>query len=65
MEDVLSVYARQYDENRPVICMDEKPYQLLNHVPEPIGMKREKPRREDFEYTRNKNRLGAPHKAAA
>jgi hypothetical protein len=29
MEDVLKVYARPYDENRPVVCMDEKPLQLL------------------------------------
>ena len=29
MEDVLSVYSRPYDEKHPVICMDEKPYQLL------------------------------------
>jgi hypothetical protein len=26
MEDVLAVYARPYDKNRPVVCMDEKPY---------------------------------------
>ena len=30
MEDVLSVYSRKYDEKFPVICMDEKPYQLLD-----------------------------------
>ena len=29
MEDVLSVYCRPYDETRPVVCMDEKPLQLL------------------------------------
>lgn len=29
MEDVLEVYSRPYDENYPVICMDEKPVQLL------------------------------------
>ena len=29
MEDVLAVYCRPYDEARPVICMDEKPLQLL------------------------------------
>lgn len=29
MEDVLSVYARPYDEAFPVICMDEKPVQLF------------------------------------
>ena len=36
MEDVLSVYARIYDPMRPVVCMDEKPYQLLAHAREPI-----------------------------
>ena len=29
MEDVLEVYSRPYDQSRPVICMDEKPLQLL------------------------------------
>jgi len=53
MEDVLCVYARPYDKNRPVICMDEKPYQLLNHVRDPLPMKHGKPLREDFEYLRN------------
>ena len=36
MEDVLSVYARGYDPTRPVVCMDEKPYQLLAHARDPI-----------------------------
>jgi hypothetical protein len=31
MEDVLALYARPYDPARPVVCMDEKPYQLLDH----------------------------------
>jgi len=53
MEDVLSVYARPYDKNRPVICMDEKPYQLLSDAFEPLPMKSGKPKREDFEYLRN------------
>jgi len=53
MEDVLSVYARIYNKNRPVICMDEKPYQLLSHTLESIPMKQGKPLREDFEYIRN------------
>lgn len=38
MEDVLEVYSRPYDENKPVVCMDEKPYQLLDESTEPIGM---------------------------
>lgn len=29
MEDVLEVYSRPYDEHFPVVCMDEKPLQLL------------------------------------
>jgi hypothetical protein len=53
MEDVLAVYARPYDKNRPVICMDEKPYQLLGDVREPLPVKPGKPAREDFEYERN------------
>jgi hypothetical protein len=32
MEDVLAVYARPYEPTRPVVCMDEKPYQLLGQV---------------------------------
>ena len=36
MEDVLSVYARPHNPSRPVVCMDEKPYQLLAHVRDPI-----------------------------
>jgi len=32
MEDVLAVYARPYDAARPVVCMDEKSYQLLCDV---------------------------------
>ena len=29
MEDVLDVYARSYDANVPVLCMDEQPVQLV------------------------------------
>ena len=32
MEDVLEVYSRPYDERYPVVCMDEKPLQLLAHA---------------------------------
>ncbi|GAB6086769.1 hypothetical protein JCM11672_20410 [Alkaliphilus crotonatoxidans] len=39
MEDVLEVYRRPYDESCPVICMDEKPYQLLGENKESIPMK--------------------------
>ena len=38
MEDVLAVYSREYDENHPVVCMDEKPFQLLDERYRPIPM---------------------------
>jgi hypothetical protein len=53
MEDVLAVYARPYNKEHPVICMYEKPYQLLNHVREPIPVKPGSIRKVDNEYQRN------------
>lgn len=38
MEDVLEVYSRPHEEKRPVVCMDEKPFQLLDEYIEPIPM---------------------------
>jgi hypothetical protein len=52
MEDVLAVYARPYDPKKPVVCMDEKPYQLLERVYDPIAMEPGSPQREDYQYTR-------------
>jgi hypothetical protein len=52
MEDVLAVYTRPYDKNRPVICMDEKPYQFTSLTRNPMPMKPGTPRREDYEYLR-------------
>ena len=52
MEDVLDVYTLPYDNNCPVICLDEKPYQLLNECREPIVMRQAKPLRVDNEYKR-------------
>ena len=50
MEDVLAVYALQYDKNKPVICMDEKPFQLLSLSRPSIQMKPGAPERVDYEY---------------
>jgi hypothetical protein len=52
MEDVLDVYALPYDENCPVICLDEKPYQFLDEVREPIPMTPDSPEKINNEYTR-------------
>ena len=49
----MDLYQQPFDEEHPVICMDEKPYQLLDNVRNPILMKPGKPMREDSEYKRN------------
>lgn len=53
MEDVLDLYEQPLDESFPVICMDEKPLQLLDQARMPIPMKTGKPERQDAEYIRN------------
>jgi hypothetical protein len=53
MEDVLDVYARPYDPEVPVVCMDEKPYQLLAHARDPVPAAAGHDRKEDSEYVRH------------
>jgi DDE superfamily endonuclease len=53
MEDVLAVYARPHDPRRPVVCMDEKPYQLLGQVRDPIPAEPGHDQKEDSEYVRH------------
>jgi len=53
MEDVLAVYARPYDPQKPVVCMDEKPYQLLDNIREPLPMIPGSTEKIDNEYKRN------------
>lgn len=52
MEDVLEVYKRPYDPKRPVICMDEKPIQLLAETRPALPAKPGCPERVDYEYAR-------------
>lgn len=52
MENVLDVYKRPYDPNRPVICMDETPRQLIGDVNEPVAARPGHPARQDYEYQR-------------
>ena len=52
MEDVLEVYSRPYDPTKPMVCMDEKPFQLLDEVREPIPMKSGSIKKVDSEYKR-------------
>ncbi len=52
MEDLLDLYCLPYDLLCPVICMDEKPYQLLAERREPIPMKPGSVKKIDNEYER-------------
>ena len=53
MEDVLDVYERPYNEKEPVVCMDEKPYQLLGEVRKPMKAWPGNDKKIDSEYVRN------------
>ena len=52
MEEVLETYAKAYDPQHPVLCMDEQPIQLLRETREPIPATKAHPRRVDYEYER-------------
>ena len=53
MEDILSVYSRPYDEDNPVVCMDEKPVQLFASARRSLRSKDGRIEYEDNEYIRN------------
>ena len=53
MEDILTLYKRPYDEEYPVVCMDESSKQHLKETHQPLPMKPGKPLRYDTEYERN------------
>jgi hypothetical protein len=53
MEDILEVYALPYDEEYPLICMDEQPCQLLGERYAPVPAKPGKVKKQDYQYTRN------------
>lgn len=53
MEDVLEVYERAYCQEKPVVCLDEKPYQLLGEVRDPLPVRPGQNLKEDAEYVRN------------
>ena len=52
MEDILDVYSWEYDAMRPVVCMDEKPLQLLGDARRRISVGPGRPERFDNEYVR-------------
>ncbi len=53
MEDVLDLYAEAPDPDRPVVCFDESPVQLIGEVRQPIPPEPGQLERYDCEYRRN------------
>jgi hypothetical protein len=53
MEDILALYTQPEDPNRPLVCMDEVPKQLISDVRDPIPARPGKPLQVDYEYQRN------------
>jgi hypothetical protein len=53
MYDVLDLYEEDYDPKRPLICLDEKPKQLISDKRTPIPIKPGSPEKYDYEYVRN------------
>ena len=48
----MEVYALPYDPKKPVVCMDEKPYQKLDHVRDPLPAQPGSIEKVDGEYKR-------------
>jgi hypothetical protein len=48
----LHLYTLPFDEQRPVVCFDERPVQLLGEVVAPLPMKDGRAARFDYEYER-------------
>jgi len=56
MESVLDLYAKPYNEEEPVVCIDEKSKQLLQNVRSSILASEHAFRKADYEYKRNGTR---------
>ena len=53
MYNILNLYEEKYDPKKPLICLDEKPKQLLGDKRTPIPIKPGSPEKYDYEYVRN------------
>ncbi|MFZ2649360.1 MAG: IS630 family transposase [Burkholderiaceae bacterium] len=53
MEDVLEVYQRPHDPERPLVCLDETSKQMIVETHAPIPAKPGRKARHDYEYERN------------
>ena len=53
MEDLLDLYEQPYDPQQPVICVDERPCQLVGDRLTPLPMQPGQPKKEDTQYERH------------
>lgn len=53
MEDVLELYAEEFDASRPVVCFDETSKQLVRELRAAVPAKGGQVERFDYEYKRN------------
>ena len=53
METILHLYQLPYNPMYPVVCIDERPCQLINDIIAPIPMTSDMPKRQDYHYKRN------------
>jgi hypothetical protein len=56
MEHILALYQKPYDPRRPLVCFDEKSFQLLAHITQPLRLKPGQAARQDYEYKREGTR---------
>jgi len=53
MEDILTVYKRDFNPEEPLVCMDETSRQLVRETRRTIPIEAARPERYDYEYERN------------
>jgi hypothetical protein len=53
MERILNLYKKEPDPRRPLVCMDESPWQLIGETRVPLPMKPGSVEKYDTEYRRN------------
>lgn len=57
MEDIIDMYERPYARKRPVVCLDEKPLQLLGEVRAWENKRNKKPTPIHWLFTKEKARV--------
>lgn len=57
MEDILDLYKRPYNPQFPLVCLDETSKQLVKSKKESIPIKAGQPKKYDYSYFRNGNKM--------